>query len=371
MKITGIDTIPVSIPIDPKRAVRGGGGAHLVSEFVIVLVHTDEGITGLGEVSCTPVWSGEDYRSAIRIIETYIAPALIGEDPRAIEAIGLKLKKAIANNPFTKAGVETACWDILGKAAGLPLYRLLGGPVRNHVTTKFSVTGMPADIAAEVALGAVEQGFRAMKVKVGVEPDADVARVRAVREAIGPDVYLGVDANGGWSPGQAATTIPRLLEYDLKFVEQPVPALDMAWMTDVRARTPLPIIADESLYSVQDAMALARSGAADVFSIYIGKGGGVNAARKVAAIAEGSGLTCTIGSNLEMGIGMAAMIHLGMALPAIDSPNFPCDILSNFYYESDYLAEPLSIEPGSARPFEKPGLGVELDPDKIRHYRID
>jgi muconate cycloisomerase len=371
MKITGIETIPVSIPIDAKRAVRGGGGAHLISEFVIVKVLTDEGITGLGEVSCTPIWSGEDYRNAIRVIDTYIAPALIGEDPRAIEAIGLKLKKSIANNPFTKAGVEIACWDILGKVTGLPVYRLLGGPVRDFVTTKFSVTGMPAPIAAEVASGAVEQGFRAMKVKVGVDPESDVARVRAVREAIGPDIYLGVDANGGWSPGQAATTIPRLIEFDLKFVEQPVPALDMAWMADVRARTPLPIIADESLYTIQDAMALARGGAADVFSIYIGKGGGLNNARKVAAIAESAGLTCTIGSNLEMGIAMAAMIHLGMAMPSIDSPKFPCDILSNFYYESDYLAEPLLITAGTARPFEKPGLGVELDPDKIRHYRID
>jgi len=370
VKITGIDTIAVSIPIDPKRAVRGGGGAHTESFFVIVQVRTDEGITGLGEVSCTPIWSGEDYLTAMRVIDAYLAPALIGQDPRAIEAITLRMKKAVAGNPFTKAGVETACWDILGKAAGMPVYRLLGGPVRDYVTTKFSVSGVEPEKAAEIALGAVEQGFRAMKVKVGVEPESDVARVRAVREAIGSDIYLGVDANGGWTPGEAARTIPRLLEYDLKFVEQPVPALDMAWMADVRARTPLPIIADESIYTIQDAMAIARTGAADVLSIYIGKGGGIGAGRKTAAIAEAAGLTCTIGSNLEMGIATAAMIHLGMAMPAINSDAFPCDILSRFYYEGDYLAEPLLVDAGKARPFEKPGLGVELDDEKVAFFGV-
>jgi L-alanine-DL-glutamate epimerase-like enolase superfamily enzyme len=153
-------------------------------------------------------------------------------------------------------------------------------------------------------------------------------------------------------------------------VEQPVPALDMAWMADVRARTPLPVIADESIYTIQDAMAIARTGAADVLSIYIGKGGGIGAGRKTAAIAEAAGLTCTIGSNLEMGIATAAMIHLGMAMPAINSAAFPCNILSRFYYEGDYLAEPLLVDAGSARPFDKPGLGVELDDEKVAFYRV-
>ena len=369
MKITGIRTTPVQIPIDPKRAVRGGGGAHLESIFVIVEVDTDEGITGLGEVSCTPIWSGEDHATAMRIIERYLAPALVGQDPRAVEQIGRLMKRAVAGNPFTKAGVEIACWDILGKAAGLPLYRLLGGPVREFVTTKFSVSGVAPAAAAEIAAGAVAAGFRAMKVKVGVDPVSDVARVKAVREAIGPDIFLGVDANGGWSPGVAAQTIPRLLAYDIAFVEQPVPALDVTWLADVRARTSLPVIADESVYTIQDAMAIVRAGAADVLSLYVGKGGGIGPARKAAAVAEAAGLVCTIGSNLEMGIASAAMIHLGMATPAIDAEAFPCDILSPFYYESDYLNEPLPITAGTARPHERPGLGVALDPEKVAHYR--
>lgn len=208
-----------------------------------------------------------------------------------------------------------------------------------------------------------------MKVKVGLEPDSDVARVRAVREAIGPEVRLGADANGGWMPRVAIQTIERLREFDLFFIEQPVPALDVSWLADVRRQVTLPVVADESVYSLQDAMAIVRAEAADVLSVYIGKGGGIGPARKTAAVAEAAGLTCTVGSNLEMGVASAAMIHLAMATPGIGAEEFPCDILSPFLYQGEILAEPLPILAGQARPFEKPGLGVELDDAKVEHFR--
>jgi muconate cycloisomerase len=370
MKITRIETIPVSIPINPQRAVRGGRGAHTVSLFLLVKLHTDAGIVGIGEVSATPIWSGEDQVTAAHFIDTLLAPQLIGQDPTAIERLSIVIERALARNPFTKAAIEMALWDILGKAAGLPIYRLLGGPAREFVTTKFSVSGVAPERAAEIASWAVEQGFRAMKVKVGIEPDEDVARVRAVRAAIGPEIKLGVDANGGWSPRVAIQTIRRLYEFDIAFAEQPVAPLDVAWLADVRRQVAVPVMADESVYTLQDAMAIVRADAADVLSIYIGKGGGIGPARKVAAVAEAAGLTCTIGSNLEMGVASAAMIHLAMATPAIGAEDFPCDILSPFYYEGDLLAEPLPITAGKARPHERPGLGVELDDDKVEFYRV-
>jgi len=369
MKITRIETIPVRIPIDPKVAIQGGRGAHIVSPFLLLKVHTDEGIVGLGEVSCTPGWSGEDQTTAAHFIREHLEPALEGEDPTQIEQLTRRMHRALANNVFTKAGVEMALWDILGKVAGLPVYRLLGGAVRDFVPTKFSVSGVEPERAADIALWAVEQGFRTMKVKVGIEPDADVARVRAVREAIGPDVRLGADANGGWLPRVAIGTIERLAEFDLYFVEQPVPALDVSWLADVRRRAPMPIVADESVFHLQDAMSVVRAGAADVLSVYVGKGGGIGAMRKTAALAEAAGIVCTVGSNLEMGIASAAMIHVAMATAGIDAEAFPCDILSPFYYEGDVLAEPLQIAAGSARPFERPGLGVELDDAKVDHFR--
>ncbi|MEO7146005.1 MAG: enolase C-terminal domain-like protein, partial [Bryobacteraceae bacterium] len=272
--------------------------------------------------------------------------------------------------PFTKSGLEMALWDILGKALNLPLYRLLGGPVREFVPTKWSVSGLEPARAAEIAAWAVERGFRAMKVKVGIEPEQDIARVKAVRQAIGNEVRLGADANGGWSPRVAIQTIRRLTEQNIFFAEQPVAPLDVAWMRDVRRSVEVPIVADESVFRLQDAMALVRAEAADVFSIYVGKGG-IGPARKIAAVAEAAGLTCTIGSNLELGVASAAMVHLAMSTPGIGAEEFPCDIIGPLYYKDDVVAEPLPIAAGSARPNERPGLGVELDMDKVRHYRVD
>src|ERR1041385_7695451 len=203
-----------------------------------------------------------------------------------------------------------------------------------------------------------------MKVKVGIDPEGDVARVRAVREAIGPDVRLGVDANGGWSPRVATQTIRKVCEDGIFFAEQPVPALDVSWMADVRRQVEVPVMADESVYSLQDAMGIVRAGAADVLSVYVGKGG-IGNARKIAAVAEGAGITCTIGSNLELGIASAAMIHLGMSTTGIGAEEFLCDILSPFYYDDMLLAEPLPIAAGEARPTDKTGLGVELDDDAV------
>jgi len=371
LKITQIETIPVQVPLHQERAIRSGRGSHLVSPFLLVKIHTDEGIIGLGEVSCTPGWSGEDQVTASHFIRDYLAPLIIGENPLNIEMLTQRIMKRIAHNTFTKAAIEIALWDILGKVAELPLYRLLGGPVRNYVPTKFSVTGVDPAKAAEIAVWAVDQGFSRMKVKVGTGQENDVARVKAVREAVGSSVQLGVDANGGWSPRVAVQTIHRLCdEGGIYFAEQPVPALDMAWLADVRRQVPVPIIADESMNTPQDAMALIRTGAADVLSIYVGKGGGIGAARKAAAVAEAAGITCTVGSNLELGIASAAMIHLAMATPGIGAEDYPCDILGPFFYEDMLLAEPLPIKGGEARPLERPGLGVELDEQKVEHYRV-
>ncbi len=286
MKIRQIETIPVKVPIDPIRAIKGSSGHHLVSPFLLVKIHTDEGITGIGEVSCTPLWSGEDQVAAAHFIKSYLTPLLLGEDPRDVERLTIKMRRGLAGNPFTKAGLEMALWDILGKAAGLPLYRLLGGPISEYVPTKISISGIEPGRAAEMATWALDLGFRTMKVKVGLGPVEDVARVRAVREVVGPDVRLGVDANGGWSPRVATETIRRLVPYDIYFAEQPVPALDVQWLADVRNHVDVPIMADDSVYSPQDAMALVRAGAADVLSIYVGKSGGIGPARSIAAVAE-------------------------------------------------------------------------------------
>ena len=370
MKITRIDTVPVRLPLRADRMIRSARGTHSASPFLLVKIHTDEGIVGLGEVSCTPRWSGEDHFTAQHFIQTIIGPALIGEDPTRIEDLNLKIERGVARNPFTKAAMEMALWDILGKSLGKPVYRLLGGPVRDDVAIKWSISGQEPQRAAELASWAVQQGFAAMKVKVGLDPASDIERVVAVRKAIGGDIRLGVDANGGWPVRTALKVIPRLREENLFFVEQPVPAWDIDGMARVRRHAALPIIADESVYTTHDAMALVRAGAADVLSVYVGKAGGISNARKVVAVAEAAGLACTIGSNLEMGVGSAAMIHLAMATRGVRAEEFPCDIIGPLYYEDDLLVDPLCIGDGKARPHERPGLGVELDEEKVRRYAV-
>jgi muconate cycloisomerase len=141
-------------------------------------------------------------------------------------------------------------------------------------------------------------------------------------------------------------------------------------MADVRQRIRVPVIADESVYTLQDAMTLGRLGAADVFSIYVGKAGGIGPAKKIAEFAASVGVKATLGSNLELGVGSAAMVHLAMATRGITAEEFPCDIIGPFYYEDDIVREPLPIKPGQARPNDRPGLGVELDEDKVGRYRV-
>lgn len=371
MKITSVECIPVRVPIREEVAIRAKGGCHSLSPFLLVKVHTDEGICGLGEVSCTPRWSGEDQVTAAHFIRTILAPVLAGQDPRDIEVLTARLRGVLFGHPFTKAALEMALWDILGKATGLPVYRLLGGPVREFIPTKWSISGVEPARAAAIATWALEQGFETMKVKVGIDAEQDVARVRAVREAIGPAIRLGVDANGAWNPTTAVTMIRRLCDFGIYFAEQPVPPGDVNWLAEVRRQVSIPVVADESVYSAQDALSLVRAGAADALSAYVGKAAGIGPARKVAVIAESAGLGCTIGSNLELGVGTAAMVQLAMATPGITADEFPCDIIGPLYYTDDILTEPLALSGGKAQPIDRPGLGVELDEEKVRRYRVE
>jgi len=370
VKITSIETIPVLVPIRPEFVIRGSIGTHSESPFVILRVHTDEGIVGLGEVSCTPVWSGEDSVTAVHIIQNFLEPALIGEDPRDIERLTAKMRRVVFGHPFTKSGVEIALWDILGKSCGLPIYRLLGGAVREWIPIKMSVSGVGPERAAEIANLAMAKGLKALKVKVGIEPASDIERVKAVRAAIGPNVRLGIDANGGWTVRTAIPTIRRIVdECNIFFAEQPTSAVDLQWLADVRRNVNVPVMADESCYTLQDSMAIVRANAADILSVYVGKGGGIGPARKIAAVAEAAGLTCTVGSNLELGVASAAMAHLAAATTGISPDEYPCDILGPLGYEHDFLAEPIEFRDGAVRVPSGPGLGVELDEKVLARFR--
>jgi L-alanine-DL-glutamate epimerase-like enolase superfamily enzyme len=370
MKITRIEPLPVTVPLKKGLSAKTAHGEHATSLFVLVRVHTDQGLIGLGEATISALWSGETQAGTVAAINDYISPVLVGKDPRDITAARGAMDHQIKLNPFTKAAVEMALWDIAGKAVGLPVYQLLGGQVRDRVRIKLVLWAYDIPTVRAMAEEFLGWGVSCLKVKVGLDPESDIARVRAIRELAGPDMAMTIDANTGWTVAQATYCLRRLADTNLVLAEQPIPAGDPAALAGLRRDTPFPIMADESVFSLQDAWLLTAHRAADIFSVYPGKHGGIAATAEIVAVAKAAGLRCAIGSNLELGVGTAAMLHVAAAFPEIDSDAFPADTIGPFYYEGDLITKPLDLGPPYAKIPEGPGLGVELDEEQLRRWRV-
>ena len=367
MKITRVETIPVEVPLKEGLTTKTAGGEHVVSPYVVVRVHTDAGLVGLGEATLSPRWSGETSPGCVAAIEGLIGPAITGQDPIAITALRRTIDGTIRHNPFAKAAVEMALWDIAGKAAGQPVYQLLGGKVKDELPMKMVVGAFPVDQAVALAQRFLDWGATCLKVKVGLDPTTDIARVHAVREAAGPDIPIGIDANQGWDLATARRCLADM--GDLLFAEQPVPTTDPRDLARLRGDTRIPIMADESVFTLQDARRLTELGACDILSVYPGKHAGIAATREIAHVARAAGVVCSMGSNLELGIATAAMLHLAAAEPSLDDARYPGDYLGPLYHQADLLTEPLQLGPSVARVPDGPGLGVELDEDQLERYR--
>jgi muconate cycloisomerase len=369
MKITGIEAVPINVPLKTGMTTKTSHGEHATSPYVIVRVHTEEGLVGLGEATVAPRWSGETSHGAVAIIHGLIAPALQGEDPRRVNHLRRRIDSVIRLNPFTKAAVEMALWDITGKAAGVPVYQLLGGKYRDEMPIRMVVGSIDIPQAVSLAGQFLEQGVRCLKVKVGLNPEQDIARVRAIRELAGPDIPISIDANCGWSPLQAKQTLRRLSEFNILFAEQPIPTGDPSELAELRRQIDIPIMADESAFTSGDAWRLTSERAVDIVSVYPGKNGGIQNTVEVVHAAKAAGIPCAMGSNLELGIGTAAMLHLGAALPTIASEQYPGDFIGPLYHQADMLKTPLTLGPAAAQVPDGPGLGVELDENQLEQYR--
>jgi L-alanine-DL-glutamate epimerase-like enolase superfamily enzyme len=359
--IAAVETTVVSARAKPALAVRGARTVHDRSSFVLVRVVTDEGAEGFGEVTATAAWSGEDHVTATHFLRTLLAPALLGKPLEPIAAHVKELDRILRGNWFTKAGLNTALWDALGRTRGVPVAELLGGIVRREVPVKVSLSG-DGDRLREAYETARSLGFRSYKVKVGRDPEDDLARVRLLRELGGDEVEFGVDANGGWSRDVALETVERMREGRIAFVEQPVAADDLAGMCAVRALG-IPVVADESVYSLADVVRVAEASAADVVSVYVGKSSGLGQAVEAAREASRLALSVVIGANGEMGLGAAAQVHVACACEELGA--IPCGISGHHFYDEDPTLEtPLDID-GVARLPDGPGLGVTLA-DEVR-----
>jgi L-alanine-DL-glutamate epimerase-like enolase superfamily enzyme len=366
MKITAVRTVVVW---GPRRPAYGGAhwtalGAATVSEYAIVFVDTDAGITGVGEISSVFKRRG---RLLARDVDAALGPAVTGEDPRRIAYLVQKMDRALDGVEEAKAGVEMACWDILGKALGTPVYTLLGGKVRERVPLSYSVPFGEPKAMAEYALERVREGHRTVKVKVGNDPATDVEAVQRVREAIGPEIRLRVDANMAWSSAKEAIRLIRAMEpWSLELVEQPLPPRELDAMAEVRRGIGVPLMADESIRTVRDAMEVIRRGAADIANVYVTEAGGLLNASRIFALCEAAGMPCMIGSMPEFGIGTAAQIHLGLAMTNLGPDSDTCGVL---YHAEDLLTRPLRIESGFAYPPTGPRLGAEVDMDVVERWR--
>ena len=359
MKITDIRCVPVLCP--RKRnfggATRTALGVAAVSDYTIVFVETDAGITGLGEADSVFKRRGALLRHDLTAA---LVPAVIGEDPFRIAAIVQKMDQTLDGVEEAKAAIEMALWDIVGKALDTPVYNLLGGKVRDRVPLSYSIPfGDPKDIAA-LARERVEWGNRTVKVKVGSEDSArDIAAVKLVREAIGPDVKLRVDGNMGWQTTKQAIRVIREMEkHNLELVEQPLAAHDLDGLAEVRRAITVPLMADESIRNPRSAMQVIRRQAADIANVYVTEAGGLLNASRIFAMCEAANIPCMIGSMPEFGIGTAAQIHLGVAMTNLGPDSDACGVL---YHQEDLLKNPLRIENGFSYPPEGPGLGVEID----------
>lgn len=369
IKITRVEALPILVPLTKGLTTKTAHGEHIDSPYVIVRVHTDAGLIGVGEATLAPRWSGETSPGCVAAIEDLLDPVLRGADALDVSACRARIEGALRHNPFTKAAVEMAIWDIAGQAAGQPVCRLLGGRLRDELPMKMVVGAFPVDRAVALAQRFLDGGSRHLKVKVGLDPEQDVARVAAVRELAGPEVGISIDGNCGWSVPVACRTLPRLEEFDVRLAEQPIRASDVADWSRLRASTSIPLMADESVFTLADAWQLVTNRAVDVLAIYPGKHGGLLGALEIAHVAKAAGIVCSMGSNLELGIGSAAMLHLGAAAEAIDNETYPGDYLGPLYHEADMITEPLALGPVMARVPAGPGLGVTLDETQLERWQ--
>jgi len=361
MKITRIEAIPVEIPLKPERQMISALGQHIVSRYVIVRVETDAGIEGVGEATVMPRWSGETVWGTKALIDKVFAPLLIGQDPHDIAGIDLLMDKAAAHNWFAKSAIEMALWDILGKEAEKPVYELLGGQARPlSIKCRFSMGAYPPERARRRATELVAEGFHTIKVKVGTNPDEDVERVRIVREAIGPDREITIDANTGWDAPTAIAAFKRMEPYNVAVFEQPTTQGDYAALAEVRRAISAKVMADDIVFDFIHAKECIRNDACDCLSLYPGKQGGLRKMKEIVEYAERHGVACGIGSNLEWDIATAAMCHIVVALPNMQVEQYPGDILGPVYHEVRIAKNPILIEGPMVTITDQPGLGVDV-----------
>lgn len=382
MRIVGAETFVVAVPTRRRHAWASNTKVP-IGRHALVRLDTDEGISGWGEAPALATWGGAHMRyygetaeTVVHMIHDVLLPAVEGCDPREPGAIHAHMDAVVKGHPYAKAALDLACFDAAGKALGLPVWALLGGRHRDGIEVCHSLGLMAVEAAVEEAVVAVGEGARTIKCKTGIEPERDVDLVRRLRDALGDDVKIRVDANEGYATvGLAVDVTRRQEEYGLLLCEQPVAGARQ--LARVAAQIESPVMADESAWTVHDILELDELDAASCFSCYVTKPGGLWRARQQAEVAYALGMESDIGGSIELGVGNAANLHLGAALERAWLPSV-CPVTkvagdggpetAGVYYTDDVVTESFRFEDGRVLVPEGPGLGIEVDLEKVKAY---
>lgn len=358
MRITQLQASLLNIP--RTDTLTTSYGAWDQAPTILIQLHTDEGITGLGQASVDAPFYGETAVGMLANIRHHLAPVVEGADPFRITELNQAMHAALPHHYFSWSGVEMALWDLKGKALGVPVYQLLGGKVRDGITLMgFVHHGPPARMAEHARAQLDAHGYAVLKMKIGLEPQEDIARYEAVADAVRGRAVIQVDGNTGYTITQA---IPALATMErigaLGAVEQPVARVpDMA---DLARRMHTPIMADEAIHSVSDALDVIRQGAATLALMKISKHGGLQAVQQIGHLFEAAGFGLSIAIYYDL-IAVAAC-HLASALPCARWPSPATDLADTF------IATPHQRRGGVLLTPDGPGLGVELDWDKVERF---
>ena len=361
MRIKSVEAKLYQMPLNGAYTIALGSMTQV--EAVIIRIRTEGGLTGLGEAMPFPPVTGAGAEATLAFVRD-LAPALQNCDASDLSGIHAIMDKRSAGYSAAKAGVDMALYDILSQRAGLPLYRFLGGS-NPQVQTDITVTIGSAQVMAARAKSFAEQGFRILKIKAGLDPGEDLARLRAIRKAVGPDVELRVDANQGWDEKTTLWALERMAELGIAELEQPLPCWNLEGMRFVRERIAQPLMLDESVHSPVDALKAVKAGAGDIINIKLMKCGGIYKAQKINAIAESAGLSCMVGCMTETRIAITAGAHLAAALPNIklaDLDGF-MEIKDEGCARGGFTRNGDILSLGS-----EPGLGVSVDFDALQEF---
>ena len=365
MKIARIAAFRMELPLKEGRYSWSGGKSVDVFDSTLVRVETDAGLVGHGEVCPLGPAYLPAYAQGVRAGLGVLAPQLLGADPRQLEVLNRRMDAALKGHPYVKAGIDIACWDILGQAAGLPVATLLGGRYGDDFVLYRAISQESPEEMARKVSGYRAEGYRRFQLKVGSDADVDVERIRQVRAALSPGDVLVADANTGWLPHQAARVVRAVRDVDV-YIEQPCLSYDEC--LSVRRRTDLPFVLDETIDGVEVLLRAAADRAMDIVNIKISKFGGLTRARQARDLCVALGIAMTIEDSWGSDVTTAAIAHLAHSTPT--EFLFTATDFNSYNTVSTAEGAPQRTN-GRLAATMAPGLGVSPRPEFLRKPAVD